>query len=363
MILNEQDKSHIGIRFSYSALEECVMSLHVMSAPEHHTASREWAKHKHAQLSPELKKNVDFIGGNYAGWLFIADITAYITQKYYPKELTIEEALQEMESMDNIQFAYLFLGFPAFGYDVDIVRRWAKAPESVSEDELGIQAQFLSVDMVRNFISDIDGMKAKIKDTILGYWKECFSREWEDIKLYLDNIAKKEELIFQRSSLVDSLNKIHTDLTVDENYIVFHKNPDYSVDIRKIKDIIICLSVFSGPHLMGNVVGDTVMVTLNLNFHSVKMQGRIPENLSKVLSAASDTTRLRIMKMLWNSEATTKEMAEVLDLSPSTVSLHLKLLKEADLVETSKIKKYVYYSLKREELISLQENLTQYFEY
>lgn len=363
MILSEQDKNRIRIRFSYSAMEECLVSLHVITNPEHHTASRDWAKHKYEKLSDELKKDIDFIGGNYADWLFVADIASYIVQQNDSGQMSFEKALEEMKSMDDVQFAYLFLGFPAFGYDVNIIREWMENPEKVNAQDLGLQSGFLSVDKVKAFISDVPLMKERVSNTLLKYWNETFYEEWESIKYYLDSIVRKEELICRRANLIEYLNQIHEDLTADENYIVFHKNPDYSVALEDIKDIIINLSVFSAPHLMGNVVGQSVNVTLNLNFHSVKIQEKVPENISKVIAAAADNTRLKIMKMLWNSESTTKEIAEVLELSPSTVSLHLKILKEADLVDTNKIKKYVYYRLKRRDIVLLKDNLTKYFEY
>lgn len=363
MILNEREKNHIKIRFTYSAIEECVISLHVMTSPEHHTSSRDWAKHKYSRLSDGLKKEIDFIGKNYADWLFVADIAAHISQKSYLDEMNFEKAVDEMGKMDDVQFAYLFLGFPAFGYDINIIRKWIENPDSVSSDDLGVQSNFLSVDNVKDFISDIALMKRRVTETLLNYWNECFREEWEAIRYYFDSIIKKEELICQRLDFIDYINQIHADLTADENYIVFHKNPDYSVALKDIDNIIISLSVFSAPHLMGNVVGKTLTATLNLNFHSVKIQEKVPENISKVIAAASDNTRLKIMKMLWNSESTTKEISEVLELSPSTVSIHLKILKEADLVETNKIKKYVYYSLKKRDLVTLKDNLIKYFEY
>lgn len=363
MILNEQDTNNIRINFFYSEAEECLVSLHVMSNPEHHTAAKDWARNRYEMLSEELKHEIDFFGANYADWLFIMDIASYISQKNYPNRLTVEKLVQEITDMDDEQFAYLFLGFPAFDYDINIVRRWIKDPSAVNEKELGVQAQFLSTDSVRLFVEDIDGMKARIKDVLFKYWEECFSKEWPAIDRYLGGIVKKEELIFQRTNFNEYITQIHEDLTAADNFIVFHKDPDYSVNIKNIKDILINLSVFSAPHLMGNVVGQTMTVTLNLNFHSVKMQEAAPERVLKILDAVSDSTRLKIMKMLWNSETTTKELAEVLDLSPSTISLHLKILREADLVETNKIKKYVYYRLKKEEFKLLQDSLIGYFEY
>ena len=65
----------------------------------------------------------------------------------------------------------------------------------------------------------------------------------------------------------------------------------------------------------------------------------------KVFKALGDRNRLRIMKMLEVKAMCVCEITEVLNLAPSTVSKHLSLLHEADLIEDRKEGKWVNYSL------------------
>jgi len=67
-----------------------------------------------------------------------------------------------------------------------------------------------------------------------------------------------------------------------------------------------------------------------------------------VMKAAADPTRVRILKMLEGGELCVCQIVAVLALSPSTVSKHLFLLKSAGLVNDRKEKKWVHYSLDRE---------------
>lgn len=67
-----------------------------------------------------------------------------------------------------------------------------------------------------------------------------------------------------------------------------------------------------------------------------------------VMKAAADPTRVRILKMLEGGELCVCQIIAVLALSPSTVSKHLSLLKSAGLVNDRKDKKWVHYSLDRE---------------
>jgi len=67
-----------------------------------------------------------------------------------------------------------------------------------------------------------------------------------------------------------------------------------------------------------------------------------------VMKAAADPTRVRILKMLEGGDLCVCQIIAVLALSPSTVSKHLFLLKSAGLVNDRKEKKWVHYSLDRE---------------
>jgi DNA-binding transcriptional ArsR family regulator len=67
-----------------------------------------------------------------------------------------------------------------------------------------------------------------------------------------------------------------------------------------------------------------------------------------VMKAVADPTRVRILKMLEGGELCVCQIIAVLALSPSTVSKHLFLLKSAGLVNDRKEKKWVHYSLDRE---------------
>ena len=56
------------------------------------------------------------------------------------------------------------------------------------------------------------------------------------------------------------------------------------------------------------------------------------ENALKLFKCLSDTSRLRIVQALTQGEMYTELLAERLELTPSTVSFHMKKLEEAGLV-------------------------------
>ncbi|MCX8011219.1 MAG: metalloregulator ArsR/SmtB family transcription factor [Ignavibacteria bacterium] len=64
---------------------------------------------------------------------------------------------------------------------------------------------------------------------------------------------------------------------------------------------------------------------------------------TKIFKALSDFNRLRILKMLQTRPLCVCEVTYVLQLAPSTVSQHLKVLKDAGFIIEKKEKKWVNY--------------------
>ena len=67
--------------------------------------------------------------------------------------------------------------------------------------------------------------------------------------------------------------------------------------------------------------------------------------LLKIFKALSDSNRLRIVKMLQIRTLCVCEITEILHLSNSTVSRHLSILRDAELIQDEKVGKWVNYWL------------------
>jgi ArsR family transcriptional regulator len=71
------------------------------------------------------------------------------------------------------------------------------------------------------------------------------------------------------------------------------------------------------------------------------------KKIEKIFKALGDKSRLRILNMLTQKPMCVCEITEILKLSQSTVSGHLRVLKEAELVDDSKDGLWVEYRLCR----------------
>jgi DNA-binding transcriptional ArsR family regulator len=69
------------------------------------------------------------------------------------------------------------------------------------------------------------------------------------------------------------------------------------------------------------------------------------KNYLYVTKALSDANRVRMLCALRGGELCVCQLIELLQLAPSTVSKHLSILNQADLVESRKNGRWVYYRL------------------
>ncbi|GAA0125299.1 MULTISPECIES: autorepressor SdpR family transcription factor [Clostridium] len=76
-----------------------------------------------------------------------------------------------------------------------------------------------------------------------------------------------------------------------------------------------------------------------------------------VFKALSDPTRRKILDLLKNSDMTAGEISDSFNISKPSISHHLSLLKQADLVSDERKGQYIYYSLNT----SVFEDLMKWF--
>ena len=81
-------------------------------------------------------------------------------------------------------------------------------------------------------------------------------------------------------------------------------------------------------------------------------------SIVKILRAAADPNRLRILLLLKEEELSVAELQEILVMGQSTISTHLSQLKQAGLVEDRRTGKSSFYRLSTENATAAIENLT-----
>ena len=94
---------------------------------------------------------------------------------------------------------------------------------------------------------------------------------------------------------------------------------------------------------------------------------KLPEDekifdLAELFKMFGDSTRMKILFVLFESEACTCDLAEVLKMTPSAISHQLKTLQRAKLVKSRRDGRAVYYSLTDDHVRTMIEQGMEHIE-
>lgn len=81
-------------------------------------------------------------------------------------------------------------------------------------------------------------------------------------------------------------------------------------------------------------------------------------DVTELLKALSDPTRLQIMYLLRNNDLCVCEMMSLLEKPQSTLSHHLRILKNAQLIKPRKKGVWIYYTLSKPEIVRFLDTFT-----
>ena len=112
--------------------------------------------------------------------------------------------------------------------------------------------------------------------------------------------------------------------------------------MKKTEDKIVCV---------GNYADSEIIETIKNQLENEKGI----DNLAKIYRALGDPSRLRIIYVLSKSPLCVCDIATLLDMTQSSISHHLRILRDLNLVKFKKEGKLVIYSLDDEHVLGLFE--------
>ncbi len=86
----------------------------------------------------------------------------------------------------------------------------------------------------------------------------------------------------------------------------------------------------------------------------------VPGIIVSGFHALSEPLRVKVLQLIKNHEICVCDLCDILDVSQSKLSFHLKTLKEANLVCARQEGRWIYYSLNQSQFKVLQQYLAQY---
>lgn len=353
------------LRFICNPGYEAVQSLYVMNDPGHHEDCLQWAEQTWSELSPSLKKEIKRLLAGSKGWSILCDFWTISPGMDLPWNCTSDQFKQNLNAIRNMNepdFSIMYLGLTTEDVEPERILEWFGHPEVITPQEWDFLLRIMSRKQVEYYLTHMDEAKSRFVWVMWTYWQEYFQYVWPKIATYIN--IESETIIekWEGSDLTKYMRKVHKDVITDDDYFLFLKDPDYGIQLKDVSEARMMLSVFSAPHLMANTIGTLLTGSHDIRFRYSVIKDEMAQSSRLCINALNDKTRCRIIKYIWEEFHTTQEIAQMIGISDGGVSLHLKLLKKAGLVDVKRIKKRVFYRIRKDVLRNAWNEIERYME-
>lgn len=325
------------IQFIYSPLNELFRSLHVLLNPRHHGMNIDWALTAQQQLSNDFFNDLHYFSLIYE--LGVPPILLNNFESLAPDLDTEIDQLKTFLDKTDPQVILASLKKVTSDRENQFIPTLAKS----------LEWQGFAVNHSQNLLIDLADNPTAVYQRLLTfitkYRAAVFDRTWEikSLDRFLLNEIKQQSLYLRQYGFTSLVNHLQIDrMFWQQKQLVIVKPFDETIHLTDQDTILLLPSYFIWPHLFVDHFSHGIVLCYDaLNKLTAKIS---PKHLAGVFNALSDIIRLKIMKYLADQPATTQALGQILMMSDSTISHHLKLLKDAGLVITTKKGKFVLYA-------------------
>ena len=349
----------LNVKFIHDPLIEMVCSLHVMSDMSHHSDCAFLTAPIVDAMQPELASELAFFSDHAYQWLFIMDLFSEIvaSDSYSPNADPVEN-LQKLTEHNNDDFAYLYLGTTL--NTLEEIRAWICEPKRLEQEENLPLFQYIDKSDVYYFITHVDTVKLQLTHALIQYWNQHFSSLWDHLKRCSQNEIASCKQKMSMQSIFHLLSE-RDGIVISGNTIHIPRYPHLNVSLTDISELTVLFSAFTKAHTLLHIHKPYFFVYQYIPVPVAYNQQEVPSALPEIFHVLGDKTRLNILLIIKDQGKSTKDLTEILNLSPSTVSKHLSILKGAELVECTKGKKFTYYKAQKAKFRELAEAIQIFY--
>ena len=325
------------IQFVYSPLNELFGSLHVLLNPRHHGTNIDWVIRIQNKLTKEFYENL-----HYFQLFYELGVSPILLCDFRYHATTIEEQIQNLKKfLDELSTAQL----------IEHLEKVISDRENSFIPTLarGLEWKNFSLNKDNQLLSDLRKDASSVYQHLFSfvdwYRQEIFDETWKskDIQRKLLTEIQHQASFLKESGFKAMFNHLQIDrIHWRKDRLVIIKPFDKDIQLKDSDSIMLLPSYFIWPHLFVESFNQGIAVTYDIT-EQPSYYNATPENLITIFKALSDPVRLQIMNYVIDKPSTTQSLAQILVMSNSSVSRHLQILKEANLLTTTKAKKFVLY--------------------
>jgi len=366
--------SDAQVRFSYSVLHELLISLHVLEDYRAYPLHLNWSLRTLRSLPPDLQAEREYFHVLLSTLIYcLLDVHIMASATFADELQTFAE--QPLDEFTTPILSRLLLAQPPGGKT--ILENKTTVEQMRRDSFLQDKARGWLLTYFPNsalFFDDLlahpQQFKTRFVTFIENYWTCIFADFWRDNEgHFLHDIADKGRILMTDGVLhvLDSISpkiKIQPDVQ-QATYVSTGIEDSFRLDDDDILNLH--PSYFTYPMIGLSVRGDKdKAVRLSITYplsavYDISHSPVLADELLDIVSAISDPTRLKILRLVAQQPRSTKEIAGILNLSDAAISKHLQVLRTGGWVTSERNSYYVMYRATKTPLSSLNRGIEDIF--
>lgn len=344
------------LTIKYSPIIEMVMSLHFLSQFDQASPALKSCQLALEGMDENRRVQYEYLCSMSANWTLAIDLFCYLEQH------DIESARDfflKLPMIDNVDFVYgMFSGL----IPKKVVGQLLKQPEKIALWEGDGLEPFLDMTLARKILAEVDIVHKEMASFLQWYWNEAFEEVWRQIGTAEIASKRIEDNILVALGETQYLESCHPGIKIVDDVVTAIDAPQYQWPLSTADAIDVFVTAFSGSNLLVNQFKGTLTIFKKVSLGSLETKTIGLEELAEFLRAISSSTKFQILEELYQSPKTTKELAEALQMAPSSISEHLKTLRSAELLYPQRVKNSVYNRFLYENYQAFASKLLTYFD-
>lgn len=343
------------IGFAWSPLLEAVLSLPVITHPKRTPMHLPWAR-RCRDLPPDLLDEIQLLAGAPDGFVpGIFEVGLACDRPAFDDELARFVALDD--EVFTYELSLVLGGIGCGGLDSlapDVVHDPAYRRDVVAVAGTSDRRR---ADLAAATFDDPQTVKERIATMLERYWREAFHDEWQRVLPRIEAEVTHGARALVMRGVPGLVDELLPEGRWDERSqsIVVAKRHDGRCDVAARGGMLLVPSVYAWPRVLIELATPwPVAITFPLrDLRTPQVPLASDHEVATGLRALGDETRLQIARMVAEQPRSTRELAELLQLSDSAVSRHLKILDAAGVVAGERDGYFVLYQLRPERISRL----------
>jgi DNA-binding transcriptional ArsR family regulator len=337
------------LEFRSSPTYEMMLSLGVLHRPPPRHES--WAAEVRSRLPADMLEDADFLYSRFENGVLLMELAVD-----YPDHNDVPGFCNYVEELSTPEFLFYALGRLA---PPEVMAKAEPNMDSLlsvityafPDGDDRTESRFRTEGYLE-LVAEPASYQARLLRLWRGYWQTFFQEESQRLRpVWEDSIAEKSEALRRQDALefVKTLSE-HSGL------------PKQIPQGYETEEVVLVPSHFARYHLMFYGYGSvTVIYDCQMTERRREELHEIEDEIVAAAKALGDNTRLRLLRRIaGDPQLYGSKLAKLCHISQPSVSRHLRILKEAGMVEEKPVDNHITYQVRQDRLEALAPKLVDY---